>query len=161
MDFKLSQLELPIDLFNCTNKFCKNCEHTAAIDRLCDEIIQCCLEAHICTDKAIAGWNDHVKQAREQSLLWHFMWQQSGRPNHGHIYQIMKTTRHRYHYSVRWCKKNTQQIQRSKLAENIGYSDTFWSEPRKIIPATKQISETVGTAQGSSEISKLFFHKYK
>ena len=67
----------------------------------------------------IAGWNDHVKQERDQSLLWHFKWQQSGRPNHGHIYQIMKTTLHRYHYSIRWCK-NKQQNQRTKLAENIG-----------------------------------------
>ena len=72
-----------------------------------------------------------------------------------------KTMRHRYHYSVRWCKKNKQQIQRSKLAENIGHSDTFWSELRKINPFSRQISETIGTAQGSSEISKLFFHKYK
>ena len=73
----------------------------------------------------------------------------------------MKTTRHRYHYSVRWCKKNKQQIQRTKLAENIRNSDTFWGELRKINPVSKQISETIGTAQGSSEISKLFFHKYK
>ena len=48
--------------------FCKNCDHTATIDKLCNEIIQCCLEAgaqctpsHIVTDKSIAGWNDHVK----------------------------------------------------------------------------------------------------
>ena len=81
----------------------------------------------IVTDKSIAGWNENVKQAGEQSLLWHFIWPQSGRPNHGHSYQIMKTSRHRYHYSVRWCKKDKQQIQRSKLAENIGCSDTFWS----------------------------------
>ena len=65
----------------------------------------------------------------------------------------MKTTRHRYHYSVRWSKKNKQQIQRSKLAENIRNSDTFWSELRKINPASRQISETIGTVQGSSEIS--------
>ena len=45
LDFKLSQLELPIELFNCTNIFCKNCKHTAAIDKICDQIIQCCLEA--------------------------------------------------------------------------------------------------------------------
>ena len=47
LDFKLSQLELPIELFNCTNIFCKNCEHTAAIDKICDQIIQCCLEAGV------------------------------------------------------------------------------------------------------------------
>ena len=74
LDFKLSQLEKLIELFNCTNIFCKNCEHTAAIDKLCNQIIQCCLEAgaqcihsHIVTDKTVADWNDHVKQAREQS----------------------------------------------------------------------------------------------
>ena len=50
-----------------------------------------------------------------------------------------------------------QQIQRTKLAENIRNSDTFWDELRKINPVSKQISETIGTAQGSSEISKLFF----
>ena len=133
---------------NYTHIFCKNCEHTVAIDKLCNQIIQFCLEAgaqcilsHIVTDKAIAGWNEHVKKAREQSLLWHFIWQQSGRPHHGHIYEIMKTTRHRYHYSVRWCKKNKQQIQGYKLAENIGYSDKFWNELRKINFASKQISE--------------------
>ena len=45
---------------------------STAIDKLCNQIIQCCLEAgaqcipsHIVTDKAVAGWNDHVKQARE------------------------------------------------------------------------------------------------
>ena len=120
-----------------------------------------CIPSHIVTGNAITGWNDHVKQAREQSLLWHFIWQQSGRPNHGHIYHIMRTTRHRYHYSVRWFKKNKQQIQRTKLAENITNSDTFWGELRKINPVSKQISETIGTAQGSSEICKLFFHTYK
>ena len=71
--------------------FCKNCDHTAT-DNLCNKIIQCCLEAgaqcipsHIVTGNAIAGWNDHVKQAREQSLLWHFILRQSDRPNHRHI----------------------------------------------------------------------------
>ena len=51
-----------------------------------------CIPSHIVTNKAIAGWNDNVEQAREQSLLWHFIWQQSGRLNHRHIYHIMKTT---------------------------------------------------------------------
>ena len=71
------------------------------------------------------------------------------------IYQIMKTTRQRQHCPVRWCKKDKQQIQRSKLAENIGYSDTFWGELRKINPACHK--SAIGTAQGSSEISTLFF----
>ena len=45
LNFKLSQLELPIELFHCTNIFCRNCEHTAAINKLRDQIIQYCLEA--------------------------------------------------------------------------------------------------------------------
>ena len=34
LDFGLSQLELPIELFKRSNIVCKNCEHTAAIDFL-------------------------------------------------------------------------------------------------------------------------------
>ena len=50
---------------------------------------------------------------------WHWMWLESGKPNTGFIYQIMKCTRHQYHYAVRRCKSNKLNIQKQRLAENI------------------------------------------
>ena len=47
-----------------------------------------------------------------------------------------------------------QEIQRTKLAENVHYPTMFWSELNKI-------SDTVGNASGSKEIAQLFHDKYK
>lgn len=73
----------------------------------------------------------------------------------------MKRTRHRYHYSVRWCKKNKQQIQRQKLAENVGDTKQFWTALKKINPTSKQISDTIGTSNSPDEITEVFYQKYK
>ena len=40
----------------------------------------------------VTEWNDHVKPERERSLLWHLIWIESGKPNKGFIYEIMKRT---------------------------------------------------------------------
>ena len=72
------------------------------------------------------GWKDEVKPEREQSLFWHWMRLEAGKPNAGYIFDIMKRTRHQYHYAVRRCKKNRINIQKQKLAENISDSKQFW-----------------------------------
>ena len=77
------------------------------------------------------------------------------------FFYIMKRTRHQYHYSVRRCKLKKQEIQRTKLAENVLDPTMFWSELNKISSVGKQISDTVGNASGSKEIAQLFHDKYK
>ena len=71
----------------------------------------------------------------------------------------MKRTRHQYHYSIRRCKLNKQEIQRTKLAKNILDPTMFWSELNKISSVGKQ--KTVGNPSGSKEIAQLFRDKYK
>ena len=73
----------------------------------------------------------------------------------------MKRTRHQYHYSIRRCKLDKQEIQRTKLAENILDPTIFWSELNKISSVGKQISDTVGNASESKKIAQLFHDKYK
>ena len=73
----------------------------------------------------------------------------------------MKRTRHQYHYFIRRCKLKKQEIQRTKLAENVLDPTMFWSKLNKISSVGKQISDTVGNASGSKEIAQLFHDKYK
>ena len=73
----------------------------------------------------------------------------------------MKITRHRYHYAIRSCKKQKQDIQKRKLVENISNSKDFWSEIKKINPSSKLISITIDQANGNHEITQLFYHKYR
>ena len=68
------------------------------------------------------------------------MWLEAGKPNAGFIFDIMKRTRHQYHYAVRRCKKNRINIQKQKLAENISDSKQFRKELKKISPANKIVT---------------------
>ena len=38
---------------------------------------------------------------REKSLFWYDLWQGNDKPDHGIVCEIMKSTRHSYHYILR------------------------------------------------------------
>ena len=111
--------------------------------------------------REMPGWTDHVKPERELSLFWHWIWLESGKPNTGFVYQIMKRTRHQYHYAIRCCKKNKIRIQKEKLAENISNSNDFWREIKKINPANKVTTCVMDNVKGDTNITNIFFNKYK
>ena len=102
LDQQLIAIEQNIDLHYCYDYNCKCNDHRIAIDDLCKSLIECCLKASTITipqttfgiTKEIPGWNDLAKQEREQSLFWHWIWCECGKPYNGDIYNIMKKTRH-------------------------------------------------------------------
>ena len=95
------------------------------------------------------------------SLFWHWVWLEAGKPMTGHVYCIMKRTRHRYHYAVRCAKRKSTETTRTKLAENISNSKDFCQELSKIDAIPKSISNTIDKAVGSEKISDIFLTKYK
>ena len=164
----LTIIDLSSPFLRCKYLSCTDCDHIDAITNTCDTVVKCCIDSGLTSIpstrlnvREVPGWNDEVRQAKDQSLFWHWIWLESGRPNTGHVYAIMKRTRHQYHYSIRRCKLNKQEIQRTKLAENILDPTMFWSELNKISSVGKQISDTVGNASGSKKIAQLFHDKYK
>ena len=46
--------------------------------------------------KVFPGWDREIENARNKSLLWHYIWKQSKMPVSGHIYSIMKKCRSHY-----------------------------------------------------------------
>ena len=84
-----------------------------------------------------------------------------GKPNTGLVYQIMKSTRHQYHYSVRRCKSNKLNIQKQGLAENIYNSTNFLREIKKINPANKLSTTIMNNANGDKELTSLLVNKYE
>ena len=59
------------------------------------------------------------------------------------------------------CKRQKFEIQKQKTTENISNSTTFWKEIRKLNPTSKTISNNIDDANGSLEISNLFYEKYR
>ena len=57
-------------------------------------------------------------------------------------------------------KRNKLLIQKETLARNINKSRECWTELKKINPTSKVISSSIGSANGSSEITKSFYNKY-
>ena len=119
LDQVLQSIDTSNDIFTCNDLCCTNATHVNAIDKLSACIVKSCIECgEQCIPhsgsrtRVVPGWNDHVKHDKDQSLFWHWIWTEAGRPNSGYIYQIMRTTRHRYHYAVRRCRKQKQKHQR-------------------------------------------------
>ena len=79
----------------------------------------------------------------------------------GHVYCIMKRTRHRYHYAVRCAKRKSAETMRTKLAENISNSKDFWQELSKNDAIPKSISNTIDKAVGPEKMLDIFPTKYK
>ena len=139
----------------CTDIHCCIPSHKRQINVMCSTLINVCIIASAQTiprgrpaDKAIPGWNEQVKSYKEISLFWHWIWLEAGKPMNGYVYNIMKRTRHQYHYAIRCAKRNNTEIIRTKLADNMSNSKEFWKELQKIDPASKSISKTVDQAVG-------------
>ena len=56
-------------------------------------------------NRAIPGWKEKVEPVRNDSIFWHDIWINAGRPNKGMIFEIMKRIRNKYHYALRSVKK--------------------------------------------------------
>ena len=115
---------------------CNNDVHRTQINEMCSTIISICLSASANTIsrarpqcKIVPGWNKKVKDALNTSQLWHWIWLEAQKPLAGHIYCIMKRTRHQYHYAVGRAKRRTTETIRTKLAETWqivrSFGDTF------------------------------------
>ena len=89
------------------------------------------------------------------------MWQESGKPQNGVVYSVMKRTRHHYHYAVRRCKKQNLECQKQKIAENISDSNKFWREVKRLKTTSKAIANCIDEANGAEEISNVFYEKYR
>ncbi len=168
LDIMLGSVSIPHDALLCRDITCNKCEHRSDIDKFCKDIIDCCIVAgrdniplRKYTKRSIAGWKEIVKPEKERSLFWHWIWLESGKPNTGHVYCIMKQTRAKYHYAVRCAKRNEFNVKKQKLAEYAANNSVdMWHELKKINPTCRNISNTIDNACGAQEIADLFKSKY-
>ena len=116
LEEKLQRLDSP-ECLSCTNPKCKNQAHSEERDGHMLDIMGALIESsheHIPMSggkeatkekEVMPGWKEMVEPHRERAILWHSIWQSCGRPNTGEVKNIMASTRNKYHYAVRKCKK--------------------------------------------------------
>ena len=105
---------MPDDCLECTSMLCDNSKHALDIQQLHDDIISACIDASEDipstgkSSKNVPGWNKFVRPEKEKAILWRKIWISNGSPRHGHVADIMRRTRAKYHYVIRRTKNNNQ-----------------------------------------------------
>ena len=74
-------------------------------------------------ETALPGWKKELEPLRQDSLFWHSMWQQSGKPNKGQLFEVKKFVRNKYHYAVRKARKHADSIKAQQLFEHARDGD--------------------------------------
>ena len=168
LDGNLQSINIPWDAITCKNYFCT--EHDTQIQSFYESIVDCCFTAsskaikvkHSKSRKCIPGWNDMVRDLHHKALFWHTLWKNVGCPNVGTIASIRRSTRAKYHYSIKEAKKVKDNVVANKLAHNMlssNYSN-FWAKVRKLNKKAKKLPCSVNNTVGEENIADLFKEKY-
>jgi len=112
-----------VPLLTCSNRRCTIPEHRSDIVNYANHIADNLVEAGLNTVpqmrpnfQSTPGFSEHVKPYREESMFWHNLWIDRGRPKTGHVANCMRRTRAAYHYAVR-------RVQRDKDVGSLAYAD--------------------------------------
>ena len=156
-----------MDCINCTEYFCTDYSHIVGIQNFHDSLIASCIEASKVIpvskkSKKIPGWNEYVERHKQTSQFWHFIWKERGSPPHGEIAQIMRSTRSKYHYAIRYVKKSEEMLRKNAMAKSISENNSrdLWKEVYKVRSKCKTSSQCMDDVSGIESISELFAHKY-
>ena len=102
--------------------------HRSDIDTHCKQLIDVLLRAGYetlpqcksnATDFGSPLWNDEIDDIREVALFWHWLWIDNGRPRLGHVADIIRRTRAKYPYTVRYTKRCENDRRKRKMAESV------------------------------------------
>ena len=140
LDYYLRQFDIPLHAINCENHFCDS-HNEILIDKMDEvlEIMEYSAEVTIPTrnvsneSKGIPGWNDFVRPYKDKSILCNELWVSAGKPTSGTLFDERKFARTRYHWAIKYVKKNRESIILNKTAEQLiqnSFRD-FWKLIKK------------------------------
>ena len=75
----------------------------------------------------------------------------------------MRTTRSRYHYAIRYVKKNEEIMRKEAMAQSISENNSrdLWKKVHKVRDKSKVNSQCMDDVTGNENIAELFADKYK
>ena len=94
----------------CENLNCELSQHKYEIDHLSEQLedvlITCANKLFPKTKSRHAKpfWKEKIKPLKDDSMFWHWVWRECGKPSHGVIADIYKNCKRRYHNAVKSLK---------------------------------------------------------
>ena len=59
-------------------------------------------------NKPVPGWKEHVEEHGQRAIFWNSIWKQCGSPMQGTVADIKKSSRIKYHYAIRFARKQSE-----------------------------------------------------
>ena len=66
----------------------------------------------------------HVEESKKTSLFWPDLWRINGSPRQGTIADIMRRTRAKYHYAIRYLKCMSKTLKKQAMARAISENNS-------------------------------------
>ena len=90
-------------------------------------------------------------------MFWHTLWKTNERPTVGLIADIRRSTRTKYHFSVKQARKLQDSTKANKLAANLMNSDyvEFWKKVKLINKDIKKLPISINNVSGEEKISEI------
>ena len=153
----------------CRDVHCKDETHLAEIDEFATnilEIVDNSISAMIRKNeknenksKVVPGWNVEVQPFRDEAMFWHAIWISYGKPLNTPVHLIMKSTRNKYHYALRRCKRSVEIIKKNKLLDAcINGKGNIFDEIRKIRKVKKNSPQCI---DGCNNVPEKFANVYE
>ena len=168
LDHNLEHVHIPWDAVHCSNSFCT--VHYNDIQLLYEDIVKTCIDATLTSCQGLTnirqkkkpGWNDVVRDLHQKALFWHSLWESSGSPVVGIVADLRRSTRPKYHKSVKLLKKQKDNIATDNLAQELLNNDytNFWKDIKNLNHKTNELPHSINNISRDSNIAELFKGKY-
>jgi len=161
---------LPYSAVLCKDVCCTNIEHIDSFNVYASQIATACLSLANDTISFsrcrgirgyIPGWTEFIDPLRNNSLFWHRMWVNCGRPRNGFVAEVMRKTRAQYHVAIRKVRREEDNIVNDRYAAALAANRNrdFWREVKCIRCRRSNVSSVVD-GQSPVDIGNMFASKY-
>ena len=168
----LDNINIPVTALTCNNSRCDDANHIHSLNTLYDEVSNALYSASrdfipssqctLANQYVIPGWNDLLRDAHTEARHANVTWRDFGKPRHGPVCELMKTTRLRFKYTLRQCQAMEETARADALAKSLAEKDTmsFWKSIKNMNRKSIPLTQTIDGATGAEDISEMWKQHY-
>ena len=111
----------------------------------------------------VPGYNDYAKELHCEARTAYSAWKRAGRPRTRVFCSDMRTSRLRFKYTLRLCKRNQLSMKANAHAKSLFYKDmvSFWKGIRKENNSRVPIAAMVDDCVGEKDICAMWQTHYE
>ena len=168
----LDGIHIPHAALSCTDVSCSHSEHVSDLDRLYQDMCTAlhtdsleCIPISGCSKASqfiIPGWNDYVRDLHTEARHAYVTWRDYGKPRHGPVCELMRSTRLSFKYALRQCQSLENTHRADSLAKTLTDKDmlSFWKNIKQMNNKNVPLAPTVGGCTGATNISEMWRDHY-